>query len=727
MAHTYAHVSRRRHWGVLALILALCFGFIPTSQAQSNVTYFPETGHYLGGVFRNFWESNGGVYLFGYPITPEYVSDTGLITQYFERARFELVDAGNVQLGLLGVELTAGRTFPKVPPIEDTPDRRYIPQTQHIIQYGFKQIWEQHGEQRIFGFPISEEVSEVLQDGQWHTVQYFERARFEYWPEFPEGQRVLISHLGRMLAPANLTAPQPPNAAPQAPAAPATPPETGSAPAPVPPLPPNVNATVSPSSGPPGTIFSFNATGFEDGEKVGIWLTAPDHSTSDVGFQARANGDGTLEDEEIALTTDGTFSPGIWSFNAKGIDSEHEAIGYFRITTGAAVTAPVGNPEQLGIIVHDQLQVDGNAFIVPMAAPSGTQFVLLAEGYSAGETIEAWVTNPDGGSQPIDAAAIQMDASGVVQVQVSTASFGDGIYSVTARGTSSGVTNGAAFKVTSDYVAGPGTPRPANTNSSVTPQEGGLGVTFQIRGEGLSPNESLEFWVTEPTGAYTLFPGIITADAQGRIGYEPPLDLTTTNEFAPGVYGIHFRGISSGTRVDAYFTYVVPGAPGTPPQAPGTPAQPAPDPGPAPVGTGVAIVHIETSFETNKDLDQEYVLIENGSGQTIQMKNWTLRDVDDQKYSFPEFELAPGAQVRVWTRAGVDTNEDLFWGRDDPVWNFREDTAVLRNPDGEDISHFSYTNPSATSINGSIPLPTRLHQQAHERAIQTLPGSAWQR
>ena len=36
-----------------------------------------------------------------------------------------------------------------------------------------------------FGYPISEEMREVSPtDGQEYTVQYFERARFEYHPEY---------------------------------------------------------------------------------------------------------------------------------------------------------------------------------------------------------------------------------------------------------------------------------------------------------------------------------------------------------------------------------------------------------------------------------------------------------------------------------------------------------------------------------------------------------------
>ncbi|NJP06618.1 MAG: hypothetical protein HC837_13795, partial [Chloroflexaceae bacterium] len=297
MLHHQAHLAPKR-LGALLLLVALLFGFATPAPAQSDAVYFQETGHYLQGTFRVFWETNGSVDIFGLPITEEYVAtDTGRVTQYFERARFELTELDGrslVALGRLGIEYTEGRTFPKVPPITNTSSRRYFPETQHVIQYGFKEIWETRGGLSIFGFPISEEIYEVLSNGRWHTVQYFERVRFEYWPEFPPGKRVLISSLGRELAPATLTAPLPPGAAPGAPVtqpAPAPtpvsagapiptatpvlvpvappnpnpvappnssiPPDTsgGSAPVLVPLLPASVNALVIPDSGPPGTTF----------------------------------------------------------------------------------------------------------------------------------------------------------------------------------------------------------------------------------------------------------------------------------------------------------------------------------------------------------------------------------------------------------------------------------------------------------------------------------------
>jgi hypothetical protein len=83
----------------------------PPTAAGGRV--FPATGHSLRGSFLSFWEANGGLERFGYPLTEEIVepeAGTGKprVAQYFERARFEYFPehAGTpyeVQLGLIGV------------------------------------------------------------------------------------------------------------------------------------------------------------------------------------------------------------------------------------------------------------------------------------------------------------------------------------------------------------------------------------------------------------------------------------------------------------------------------------------------------------------------------------------------------------------------------------------------------------------------------------------------
>ena len=60
---------------------------------QPDVLWFGETQHTLRGTFRQFWEQNGGLRVFGFPITEEFsqTSPEGTFTvQYFERNRFEL-------------------------------------------------------------------------------------------------------------------------------------------------------------------------------------------------------------------------------------------------------------------------------------------------------------------------------------------------------------------------------------------------------------------------------------------------------------------------------------------------------------------------------------------------------------------------------------------------------------------------------------------------------------
>ncbi|HEU5424150.1 MAG TPA: murein L,D-transpeptidase, partial [Nitrolancea sp.] len=55
----------------------------------------------------------------------------------------------------------------------------------------------------VFGYPISEEFQEQNPaDGKMYTVQYFERARFEYHPEFKgTPYEVELGLLGRQTMP----------------------------------------------------------------------------------------------------------------------------------------------------------------------------------------------------------------------------------------------------------------------------------------------------------------------------------------------------------------------------------------------------------------------------------------------------------------------------------------------------------------------------------------------
>jgi hypothetical protein len=172
----------------------------------ADQVYFQETGHSLKGPFLNFWRSHGGLAVFGFPISEEYaeVSATDGKTytvQYFERNRFEYHPefAGTrneVLMGLLGLEMTQGRTFPPGAPFQSTPTQAYFQETRHSLSGPFLRYWQQNGGLAIFGYPISEEIME-----NGYLVQYFERNRFEYHPEFAGTRNeVLLGLLGLEVA-----------------------------------------------------------------------------------------------------------------------------------------------------------------------------------------------------------------------------------------------------------------------------------------------------------------------------------------------------------------------------------------------------------------------------------------------------------------------------------------------------------------------------------------------
>ncbi|MCS7255317.1 MAG: hypothetical protein RMJ05_09070 [Thermomicrobium sp.] len=177
----------------------------PPAVPSPDRIYFPQTKHYLSGGFKLFWQTHGGERIFGYPLTEEFsITDpaTGeqIVVQYFERVRLEYrpnaPEDQRISIGRLGAELTADRAaepFKPVAPFPDSPERRYFPETGHSLAYGFKEFWENNGGVALFGYPISEEF---VENGR--TVQYFERARFEYNPNATdEESRITLGLLGR--------------------------------------------------------------------------------------------------------------------------------------------------------------------------------------------------------------------------------------------------------------------------------------------------------------------------------------------------------------------------------------------------------------------------------------------------------------------------------------------------------------------------------------------------
>jgi hypothetical protein len=189
----------------------------PTAPAERSsdpsMVYVSVTRHNVPRIFNDYWEANGGLFRFGYPLTEPImeVSETDgntYLTQYFERARFEHHPeyAGTqyeVLLGLLGAERTTHRVneppFRRIPAPEPIANVDYFTETGHTLRFGFRRYWRDNGGLPIFGFPISEEFEEKSQtDGETYVVQYFERNRFEWHPELRgTPYEILLGHLAR--------------------------------------------------------------------------------------------------------------------------------------------------------------------------------------------------------------------------------------------------------------------------------------------------------------------------------------------------------------------------------------------------------------------------------------------------------------------------------------------------------------------------------------------------
>lgn len=95
------------------IIVAILFGapllVAPhTAAAQADQRCFAETRQCIAGTIRSYWERNGGLPVFGYPISAEHEELTegrSIRVQWFERDRLEIQADGSITAGRLGARV----------------------------------------------------------------------------------------------------------------------------------------------------------------------------------------------------------------------------------------------------------------------------------------------------------------------------------------------------------------------------------------------------------------------------------------------------------------------------------------------------------------------------------------------------------------------------------------------------------------------------------------------
>jgi len=203
-------------------------------HAQNRQQCFTETKFCVEGRFLDFWRANGGLPVFGYPVSPiqaDTIAGREVQIQWFERTRLELhaenAPPYDALLGRVGAERLQqlDRDWQREPR-ESGPkaDCLWFAQTGHNVcnqasALGFKSYWQSHGLQdkqldvaqrslALFGLPLTEaQLEPSTSDQRAYLTQWFERARFEWHPEKPDRFKVLLGLLGTELRTAPLTMP----------------------------------------------------------------------------------------------------------------------------------------------------------------------------------------------------------------------------------------------------------------------------------------------------------------------------------------------------------------------------------------------------------------------------------------------------------------------------------------------------------------------------------------
>ncbi|HET8631807.1 MAG TPA: hypothetical protein VFL91_30655 [Thermomicrobiales bacterium] len=188
---------------VLAAALAVGASLAPAPRsAAAAPACFPETGFCLQGRFLAYWQAHGGLAVNGYPLTDEVQQqlEDGKVyaVQYFERVRLEWHPENPAPYDILLGQF--GRLIhPADPPAARRAGATYFDTTGHNVAPDVAAYWQANGGLDQFGFPLTEEIQQRLDDGKVYTVQYFERARFERHPENPPPYDIELGQFGRRI------------------------------------------------------------------------------------------------------------------------------------------------------------------------------------------------------------------------------------------------------------------------------------------------------------------------------------------------------------------------------------------------------------------------------------------------------------------------------------------------------------------------------------------------
>jgi hypothetical protein len=190
-------------------------GVTPTGVGYATYNLAPHPGNLTWaqgrvptprGPIDVAWEHSGGRFTLQLTAPPGTVGRAriptfGLPSRITLDGQLSWEGSGTPTVTLEG--LTPGTHTIEVQTIEQPGQVDCFAPTGRCTSGSFLAYWEAHGGLTQFGYPLSDQFTETLEDGRRYLVQYFERARFEHHPENAPPYDILLGQFGRVFHPAD--------------------------------------------------------------------------------------------------------------------------------------------------------------------------------------------------------------------------------------------------------------------------------------------------------------------------------------------------------------------------------------------------------------------------------------------------------------------------------------------------------------------------------------------
>ncbi|MBN9390553.1 MAG: hypothetical protein J0I20_21160 [Chloroflexi bacterium] len=269
------------------------------------------------------------------------------------------------------------------------------------------------------------------------------------------------------------------------------------------------NIALSNTSLQPGEVPVVSGIGFNQTEKISLWLTAPDRTVQAYGA-TYSDANGNFNNYSFPDASNFTQQPGFWYITAQGLVSNNQAIASFTVgqvaTPPANPNPPVATPAPV-VTPPPPVEVAPGAPTLNMAnniIRLDQLPVVSASGYNGGERVDFWLTGPDGSVKTYGFAYAQPDGTITsysnpmvalnqeTQAQANARATGQlGLWYITGHGTASDKTG-----VTNFVIAGP------TLTASISSISGNV-VTFTYSASNFYALESVSMWLTDAYGHVT--------------------------------------------------------------------------------------------------------------------------------------------------------------------------------------------------------------------------------